>query len=420
MTTTDINVGKRIITHLKNISPVTEIERNVFSVTRLAYSENEKKAKNYFIAQCKKENLEVRTDQAGNIIARRAGINCDAPAVACGSHLDSVVNGGIYDGALGVMCALESVRKLNSENISTEHPVEIIAFTSEESSRFGVSTIGSKAMSGLIDIEVLKTLKDRNGMSFEQAVQDQGLNLEEFPYAKRTSSELKAFIELHIEQGPILETKNFTIGIVTNISAPTRYSITVKGKAGHSGTTVMSLRKDALAAASEIVLGVERLAKGEEKAGSVGTVGALKVVPGTSNTIPGKVELIAEFRSVRDSSKNKLKRGFLNILKNIEQTRKVEIQVKQLSDEKPVSLDPYICNVIQSVCESEQYSYMHIDSGAGHDAMNLAHICPTGLIFVPSVGGISHNPEEFTREKDIEAGYNVLYKTILKLANEVV
>lgn len=419
MMKTETRLGKRIISHLKNLSPVKELDQNKVCVTRLAYSAEEKTAKDYFIAHCLKENLAVRTDSAGNIIACRAGQKASAPAVACGSHLDSVLNGGIYDGALGVMCALEVVRKLNREKIMTEHPVEIIVFSSEESSRFGVSTIGSQAMTGLINTDILKSLKDRDGISFEKAIQGQNLKLEEFPLAKRKPDELKAFLELHIEQGPLLEAKGHTIGIVSNIAAPTRYAIIVEGKSGHSGTTVMSLRKDALTAASEIVLAVEQLAKNEEELGSVGTVGALKVTPGTANTIPGKVELIVEFRSIHDENKQKLKQKFLSTVHHIEQKREVSVQINQLSDEKPVPLDPSIHDVIQSVCQSEQYSYLRMVSGAGHDAMNLARMCPTGLIFVPSVGGISHNPAEFTHEKDIEAGFHVLYETILKLAKGV-
>lgn len=385
-------------------------------ITRLAFSREERAARKHFMELCRNEHLDVRIDAAGNIIARREGEQPDAPAVACGSHLDSVIEGGIYDGTLGVLAGLEVVRRLNAESIRTKHPIEIICFAAEESSRFGISTIGSKAMAGYLDVEMLKLLKDKDGYSFGDVVAQYGLNINNFGNAKRSREELKAFLELHVEQGPVLEKHSKKIGIVKAVAAPTRIRTEVFGQAGHSGTTTMSLRRDALSAAAEIVLEVERIARQESRNNVVGTVGVLNISPGAVNVIPGYAELIVEFRSVYTETKKRVLKQFETSLARIAKQRKVDIQTSVLSDEQPVILDQNIIRTIERVCREHDYSFLHMVSGAGHDAMNIAAICPTGLIFVPSYKGISHHPAEFTADQDIEIGVEVLYHTIFHLA----
>jgi hydantoinase/carbamoylase family amidase len=382
-------------------------------VTRLAYTELDRQAKEYIKTLFQNEGMQVKEDTAGNIIARRSGREEEAPAVAIGSHIDTVVNGGIYDGTVGVLAGLEVVRKLNKNNIVTDHPIEIIVFASEESSRFGVSTIGSKAMAGKIEYQTLEMLKDLNNIAFREAVESHGLSYERFLEAKRNRRELKAFIELHIEQGPVLESEGCKIGIATAIAAPTRYHVTIEGTAGHSGTTTMNLRKDALIAASEIVLQVEEIALQAEHL--VGTVGVQRVYPCAANTIPGKVEMIVEFRSVDRATKRQAQDNFTSAIKEIEEKRNVSITVDLLSDEEPVLLDNQIAVRIESVCQQKQIPYEVMISGAGHDAMNIAALCPTGLMFIPSINGISHHPDECSKEADIVVGIDVLYDTVLQL-----
>jgi N-carbamoyl-L-amino-acid hydrolase len=404
----------RLMEDLKTFSQYGKQDNG--GITRLAYSSEEHQAKQHFISLCRQEGMTVRCDQAGNVIARRSGMNHDAPAVACGSHLDSVINGGNYDGAIGVLAGLEVVRRLNENHVETAYPIEIIVFACEESSRFGVSTVGSKAMSGQISLSSLASLKDAQDISFKEAVEAVGLSFEAFPLAQRSSDDLKAFIELHIEQGPVLEKGRYQVGVVKAIAAPTRYAILINGEAGHSGTTTMGLRRDALAAAAEVILAVERLANQESSNHSVGTVGVCRVHPGAANTIPGKVELIAEFRSVNRESKQRLHQLFFDKMEEIKQRRKIDIDVRLLSDESPVELDSTITGTISNICASSGYVYHEMVSGAGHDAMNMASLCPTGLIFIPSVNGISHHPDEFTRPQDIAVGVDLLYQTVLELA----
>lgn len=387
-------------------------------VTRLAYTDIDTTAKQKFMSLCEKEGMTTRMDSAGNVIARRPGVQSEQ-AVACGSHLDTVVNAGRYDGTVGVFAALEVIRMMNSRNIQTKHPVEIVVFASEESSRFGVATIGSKAMAGKLDLDVLARAKDKSGTYFPDAVRSQGLNFDDFGKAKRTSAELKAFIELHIEQGPLLETQEVQIGVVTSIAAPTRYRLEVMGQASHSGTTNMSIRKDALAAAAEIVLEVERLALQEQTNYSVGTVGFLQVSPGSANTIPGRVEMIAEFRSNHGESKDRLKIELRRKIDAVQKRRGLTIHTHLLGDEWPVLMDPSVREVIREACLENGLTFVEMASGAGHDAMNMASLCPTGMVFIPSVGGLSHHPEEFSNADDIQAGVVTLYDSILRLAEPI-
>ncbi len=388
-------------------------------ITRLAYTEPEKMAKTQFVKLCENEGMNVRLDAAGNVIARRSGVGEEKCAVACGSHLDSVINAGSYDGVLGVLAGLEVVRMLNRRNIQTRYPIELIAFTCEESSRFGVSTVGSKAMVGLLDMDVLAHVKDKAGMSFEEAVRLQGLDFARLPQARRSPDELKVFIELHIEQGPVLEQNKKQIGVVSSIAAPTRFRLNIAGEAGHSGTTTMELRKDALVGAAEIILAVEKLTTQEHHSFSVGTVGSLHVLPNSTNTIPGKVEMIYEFRSNDRESKYHLNRSLIEQIKDISERRGLTVESQLLSDESPVELNPFVRNVIKESCEVRGKSFLEMASGAGHDAMNMAQLCPTGMIFVPSVRGVSHHPGEFTEPFDVEAGVDILYETMLRLAEPI-
>lgn len=385
-------------------------------VTRLGYSDVEKTAIDRFITLAEMEAMEVRRDAAGNVIARRRALNNDLSAVACGSHLDTVYDGGNFDGVLGSLAALDIIRRLNEQEIVTERPIEIIVFACEESSRFGISTIGSKAMAGLIDVASIADVTDAEGTTFAQALQSQGLSIDAFASAVRLGSDLHAFLELHIEQGPMLETTKTQIGLVTGIAAPVRLKLTVTGVAAHTGTTVMSMRHDAMLAGAEITLAVEKLVEAEQAAQSVGTVGVFNVYPNAANTIPGEVQMIAEFRSVDEASKARLLRHLEQEIQEIETRRGVNITSRKLSDEEPVLLADEVRGAARAVCEDLGYSYLEMVSGAGHDTMNIAHICPTGLVFIPSVDGISHNPKEYSKDDDVLSGSEVLYQTVVRLA----
>lgn len=385
-------------------------------ITRLAYSETYTDALADFKELCEAEQMAVRVDAFGNLIARREGKNPHLPVVALGSHMDTVIHGGEYDGTLGVAAALEVIRSLNEERVETVHPIELIAFACEESARFGASTLGSKAMTGLLDTYAVSNLRDKNGITIQQAFRECSLDFHKIGEALRRREEFKVFLELHIEQGPLLEAQRQQIGIVTGIASPTRIQVHVSGKASHSGTTPMNDRQDALAAAAEIILEVESAAKKEAAFGTVGTVGVCMVQPGAMNVIPDSVTLQLEVRGTSEQSKNNVLDSLFRLFRELEGQRGVIINPAVINVERPVLLSEEVVAKLTECSESLDLSYIRMTSGAGHDAMSMAHICPTGLIFIPCREGLSHHPDEFAAVEHIEAGLRLLKEAVLAFA----
>lgn len=398
------------------LETVNQYNSGEIGITRVAYSKEEQACTHGFIRMCKDQQLEVRLDPCGNLIARRPGKHPNLPPVVIGSHLDTVYQGGKYDGAVGVTAALEVITRLNEKGIVTDHPIEIISFACEESSRFGVSTIGSKAMAGLIEKDNIRHLKDRNGTTIDKAFAECALDFESIDQADRTKERFKVFLELHIEQGPVLEKRNKKIGIVTGIAAPVRLLVTIHGKASHSGTTPMHMRKDALLAASELALETETSAKMEQKEGTVATVGDLIVHPGAMNVVPGKVEMKIDIRGTEAESRDRVLKRIEEKILDIKKKRDLNVESKIISREQPVLLSPDIVNELKAVCETNRLSYELLQSGAGHDAMHMTKLGPVGLIFIPSKDGVSHHPDEYTALGDILAGIDVLEAVVLKQA----
>lgn len=405
--------------NLKRIEQsLIEINRFGYSeqgMNRLAYTESERQAIDYMIKLFEEEGMKVIIDPVGNVIARREGTDPTLPAVVTGSHLDTVYNGGKYDGTLGVIAGLEVVRYLNEQNIETKHPIEIVIFACEESARFGVSTIGSMAMIGEFKEELLQ-LKDKDGIPLRTAMENCSLNIERIEQAERKKEEIKVFYELHIEQGPVLENEGKQIGIVTGIAAPTRFHLEVVGEAAHSGTTPMPLRKDALLGAAEIALSLEQSALKEVENDTVATVGKCEVVSGSMNVIPEKVTMTIDIRSIHFKSKRKVVSELYQIIELIEKKRDVKVSISQLCNDRPIKMNDDIIHFLVQSCEKLNLSYRQMPSGAGHDAMMMAKRFPTGLIFVPSKNGISHNKEEFTSLEQIGAGVSLLKEAILQAA----
>lgn len=385
-------------------------------IYRLAYTAGLRDALKYLEKVFINDGMNVRMDSVGNMIARREGKDPNLPVVACGSHVDTVYSGGEYDGTVGVLGGLEAIRSLNDKNIETMHPIELIVFACEESSRFGVSTIGSKAMVGDLNVDSLLNLKDNNGITMEEAFQDNQLNLKDLGDAKRDSQEFKSFLELHIEQGPFLEDNDLQIGIVTNIAAPTRLKIEINGFASHSGSTSMLTRKDALLGAAELVLCLEKVAKEESLLGTVGTVGSIEIKPNSINTVPGYAKILVDIRGISKESKSTVSNALMKEIDIIEEKRGLDINWETISHEDPAQMDKQIQDKVSYYCNKFGFKHMYMKSGAGHDAMNMAKICPTGMIFIPSKNGVSHNPKEYTSMVDIERGIIVLKNALLDLA----
>ncbi|MFQ5850001.1 MAG: M20 family metallo-hydrolase [Candidatus Binatia bacterium] len=393
------------------------------SVTRLVFSVKELRSRQLLIHLMNQAGLKIYIDRIGNIFGRLEGPDPSAPAVLVGSHLDTVVQGGKFDGAVGVIGALEAVRTLKEKQVSLSFPVEVVCFVGEESSRFGFSTLGSSLLAGEISFEDLTSAVDQEGTRLGDVLSSMGIYWENLSSLRRASPSLKAYLELHIEQGPVLEAKKKKIGIVTSIAAPTRFRVVFVGQADHSGTTPMEMRRDALVAAAHLVIAIEEVClkfSEVERSRVVGTVGAIKIEPGVINAIPGKAELSVDLRSITAEAKDRVAGLVRTKAREIARARKVGVKLLPIRDERPVPLDKGIGLVLKEICEDKGLPYEIMSSGAGHDAMQMAKITRAGMIFVPSRRGISHSPMEWTSPKDICLGTQILLDTIMRVANETV
>lgn len=410
---TPMEKRQRYETFLNKIHQYNSGEKGI---TRIAYTNEEQACTHALMRMCKDAKMSVRLDPAGNLIARREGKRNDLPPVVMGSHIDSVYQGGKYDGVVGVTAALEIINRLNEKGIVTKHPIEVISFACEESSRFGVSTIGSKAMAGRIDKEKYRHLTDRDGITMEKAFSHCALDFDGIDQASREGEAFQAFFELHIEQGPVLETEKKQIGIVTGIAAPARFIVNIFGKASHSGTTPMNMRNDALLGAAEISLALEKAANFEKDFGTVATVGVLGVKAGAMNVVPGEVEMKIDIRSSSIESRQRVLDQLNETIAGVKEKRALDIVCRELSMEEPVLLSSELCQLLSDICEEKQLSHKLMQSGAGHDAMNMTGFGPTGLIFIPSEDGLSHHPNEHTELDDILTGIDLLEAAVLQAA----
>ncbi|MBK5269576.1 MAG: Zn-dependent hydrolase [Bacteroidia bacterium] len=379
---------------------------------RVAYTKGDIEGRAWFIDLMKKAGLEVTIDYGGNIIGKRKGKNPLLKTIAFGSHIDMVPDGGNYDGCVGSICALEIIEVLNENSIVTEHPLEVIIFSNEEG-----GTTGSKAITSGLTKERLQQIS-QSGLTIAEGISGIGGNPDNINNIIRKNGDIKAFLELHIEQGGILEKENIQIGVVEGIVGIKRWEITVEGFANHAGSTPMDMRQDALLAASKFVIAVNEVIN-SVKGSQVGTVGKLEVQPGAYNVIPGKVVLGLE---IRDLSAEKIEMLYSEIKKRtvtIAATSKTKISFElQANPSKPALTDKALQQLINTTAKSLGFTTKFMQSGAGHDSQQMALIAPVGMIFVPSIGGISHSPKEFTKAIDMANGANVLLQTILALDKE--
>jgi N-carbamoyl-L-amino-acid hydrolase len=380
---------------------------------RTAYSIKEMRAKDVLTHLMRRIGLAVKIDGVGNVFGRTK--QGRGPVVMIGSHIDTVPGGGRFDGVVGVASGIEVVKTIIEGNIELRHPMEVCAFSAEESSRFGVSTLGSAVVAGELDAKDIEPLRDRRGTRLGEILARLGGAHDAINRSKRDPSDLHAYLELHVEQGPILEAEGKKIGVVSAISASSRLRVRFLGRADHSGTTPMNLRKDALIAASELILAVERICKSEVSR-VVGTVGAVNVIPNAMNVVPGTVELGIDIRSVVSELKKKAADLVLDEARRIAERRHIGLEASIIKEDQPVTLNKEIVALFEDVCRSSGIPYVDMISGAGHDAMKMARITRSGLIFVPSRRGLSHNPDEWTDLGDIEVGANCLLQAALRLA----
>lgn len=379
------------------------------SICRLAFSPEDFQAR-YLVQQWMVEaGMTVRTDAAGNLIGKYAGQYDNASVLATGSHIDTVPSGGKYDGVLGVLSGIEVVRTLREHNLQLLHPIEVIVFTDEET-----TMIGSQAMAGTALIHAPERYQPKVGQTIQPSLEAVGGNWEQLETAKRMSAEIAAFIELHVEQGVVLERTQKEIGIVQGVVGIRRKIITIIGQANHAGTTPMDMRQDALVAAAEVVLAVREIAR-QMPSKPVATVGYLTVAPNSVNTVPGKVELSVDMRDLDKNCLDDMVEQLQQQLQRIAADTTTQIEIVPLLCVEPTLAAAPVQATIESVCQQFGLSYCHLPSRAGHDSLELGRITEMGMIFVPSQAGVSHSEAEYTSPKQCAQGANVLLHTLLKL-----
>ncbi len=381
------------------------------SICRLAFSDEDLQARALVRQWMEEAGMTVRVDSAGNLRGTYPGKQPHLPVLATGSHLDTVVSGGKFDGALGVLAGIEVVRVLNDHQQYLNHPLEVIVLTDEES-----TMIGCKAISGTASLNP-EDYETKVNLSIIDALAKVGGNWHTLAKAKQSRQDIAAFLELHVEQGAVLEQLGKQIGIVQGIVGQQRYIVTVKGRANHAGTTPMGMRKDALTAAARIVLGVEHLAE-SAPGDPVATVGTLQVFPNAPNIIPSLVKMTVDIRDLNQQTLDRLVADLKTQLEQISTATGTQITIEPLLNVQATLAPAKIQQQIASVCQDLGLSHLSLPSRASHDAQELGRCTDMGMIFVPSQGGISHSGEEYTGDRDCLQGARVLLHTLLKLDRE--
>lgn len=378
---------------------------------RTALSAEDKIGRDLFVRWCREAGCEIAVDLVGNIYARRPGRDPARAAVGTGSHLDTQPHGGKFDGIYGVLAGLEVVRALNDARVETEAPIEVVVWTNEEGVRFSPPLAGSSAFAGVTEVETIHAAITLDGTTVRQDLEATGYLGQERPGARS----FDCFVEAHIEQGPILEAEGKTIGVVTRIQGLRWLKVTVTGMDGHAGTTPMNRRRDALQGAAEMVLEISRLAREQDEWARL-TNGRFQVEPNSGATIPGRVVFICDLRHPDGATLQALDERMQQAMRGIAASRGLAVEIERVMDKPPVRFDAAVIAAIRATARRLGYSSLDMLSGAGHDAMNVARVAPTGMIFVPCRDGISHNEAESAEPAHLAAGAHTLLQTLLSRA----
>jgi len=408
----DVN-RQRLIAEIEELASISDAEAP--AVTRIVFTPTDLKARAWLISHCEKAGLAVRQDPVGNIFARWAGTEPGAPAVGTGSHIDAIPNAGKYDGVVGVLGGLEAIRSLERSGFRPKHSIELLVFTSEEPTRFGIGCLGSRLLSGSMSPDAARKLEDKQGFSMEEVRRKAGCHgsLEE---VKLPDGYFKAFVELHIEQGPLLEQQKVPIGIVTNIAAPASLRVSIEGAGGHAGGVLMPDRRDALCAAAELVLAVENAARTSGAPDTVATVGICEVFPGAVNSIPSKVQLSVDIRDTCLERRDAVLCAIEAARQAIAGKRHVSIREKLLNADMPAQCEPSITKALSDSAAKHNLPFVPMVSRAYHDSLFMSRIAPVGMLFIPCRNGYSHRPDEYASPEDISRGVIVLAETLVTLA----
>ncbi|WP_035322129.1 Zn-dependent hydrolase [Peribacillus kribbensis] len=406
--------GERLARRLSELAEIGLTDEH--GSYRIGFSKEERMAKNLVKKWMAEAGLQVYDDGAGNVFGRLAGRTPALPAVLSGSHVDSVPNGGHFDGPLGVLAALEVAEAWKETDFQPNKPYEVVIFTDEEGARFNGGLSGSSAFTGAMDIGQEVHRVDYEGKSFQQVIEEDGLTLEGIQKAKRDMEKLHAYIEVHIEQGKRLEKENMPVGVVTGIAGPSWLRIQFHGEAGHAGNTPMDDRRDALAAAGEFISEVPFLPK-RVSSTAVATVGKLTVHPNGINVIPGRVELFVDIRDISQESLDALTQSVIQKAEEIAGRHSIMLECEQTLNVSPMPVDETLQQVIAAAVRQSGLDPVFLTSGAGHDAMVVGRRIPSAMIFVRSKDGISHNPAEWTTLEDCAAAVHVLKNTLESLTD---
>ncbi|MET1255542.1 Zn-dependent hydrolase [Aliikangiella maris] len=403
---------------------IKRIEKDLYELAKFGFNPEDKgiyrqglteidmAARQWLIQQMECAGASVHMDGVGNVRARYG--KSEQPAIIIASHLDSVPAGGMFDGTLGVIAGLEVIRQLNENKIQLDCPIEVIA-TSEEEGRFG-GMLGAQALSGQITKDWIESAKDASGQTLVSAMQNCGLNPLDAFHARIDPKTIKAFLELHIEQGPVLEAKQKQIGVVNGISGVFKWLVRLIGKADHAGTAPMNMRSDAFMGVADFAHEISRIIDEEGSESSRLTIGKVELKPGYAHTIPGEADFTLVGRDLDANVMEQIALSCRKVLSAIARKHNLMFEYEQMSWLEPKKFSSQIVSQIESIAQSQNIDYLVMPSGAGHDCQFFADIVPTGLIFIPSVGGVSHAPDEWSHWNDVQRGCDLLLATVLKLA----
>lgn len=385
------------------------------SVTRVVYSPEDLQARAYFKSLCEELDLDVRVDPVGNTFARWQGSEPSLSAVGTGSHIDAIPLSGQYDGTVGVLGGLEAIRVLKEQGYVPKRSIEVLLFTSEEPTRFGIGCLGSRMLSGQLTVERAKALRDDDGNDLDHALQVANFT-GDLGAVQLSKAYYDAFVELHIEQGPILEKESIDIGIVTKIAAPSALSVQLTGVGGHAGCVLMPERRDAGCAAAEISLVVERIAKESNSDDTVATTGILNLSPSAVNSIPREAYMEIDLRDTNCATRDQALNDLQAEIQAIAERRQVTCDVKLLNCDPPAICDTKLVDTVELVAQGLGYTTHKMISRAYHDSLFMAQVCPTTMIFIPSKEGISHRPDEYSSPEEIDKGVLTLALTLKRLS----
>jgi ureidoglycolate amidohydrolase len=412
MGTQPIRAIDELIAELLALGKISEAEPPV--VTRVVFSEADMRARAYVKDLCTRAGLILREDAIGNTFARWEGSDASLAPIGTGSHIDAIPNAGLYDGCVGVLGGLEAIRVLKQLGYKPRRTIELVIFTSEEPTRFGIGCLGSRMMAGVLSPEKALALRDKEGNGLDELRMKAGFRgpLESVAQAK---GRFHQFVELHIEQGPYLEEEGLDVGLVTHIAAPASLRISIEGEGGHAGGQLMPGRKDALAAAAELVLALEAAAKSTGVIDTVGTVGVCEVFPGAVNSIPSRVKLETDVRDIDRLRRDSVLEALRNKCAEVAARRGVSITTELVNADPPTTCDEAILTALEESAKAAGRTYKRMVARAYHDTSFVSCIAPVAMLFIPCRAGVSHRPDEYASPEWIGSGVHVLARTLAKL-----